>query len=107
MKDLSSPTEDLNSWVSGAGASVLRTFEKDLKKDDVLIPAGSIAIKDRGGKSILITPEILEDPNKLASFLSSRLYNLPPYMQSFNYKSTTPKDISPIKKITNFLTGKK
>mgnify|MGYP001006258722 CR=1 FL=1 len=43
---------------------------------------------------------------ELASFLSTRLYSLPPYMQSFNYKSTTPKDISPIKKITNWLMKK-
>lgn len=109
MKGLSSPTEDLNSWVSGAGASVLRTFEKDTKDPDsgVQIPAGSIVIKDKGGKNLLITAEIAQDPNKLASFLSTRLYSLPPYMQSFNYKSTTPKDTSPIKKITNFLTGKK
>lgn len=107
MKNLPSPTEDLNSWLSQAAATKIRTFEKDTKQKGVLIPAGSIAIKDKGGKNILITAEILEDPNKLASFLSSRLYDLPPYMQSFNYKSTPPKNISPIKKISNFLTGKK
>ena len=57
----------------------------------------------KNGKGTQIPDEILNDPNELAKFLSSTVWNTSPSMNRWNFNTK----VSPMKKLSNFFTGKK
>ena len=100
LERLPAPTREnilTSAWASNPGGKIAVTQAKD----------GRFALynKDNGEAIQVIADEILDDPKKLAEYLSRAIYGIPLYMTpNFNYKSAPT---SPLNKLTNFFKRKK